>query len=449
MTSQLRRKRQITQPITLEVKGRNAATPPQAACCAPAGIRRRWLPTTAMALAAVLFSQSALLASDGPPPGRSKESDRSKETSRREAPRFFIGRNSQQANQSHRADRGVAHADAKEAIADRVVTTRGTKRNTKLKWRSVRAKSTPVIQQTAHGEEVKSNSRGNSVLKNASAAPLPALDPLHDPFGDRLAAQPDFDEDDSETPATPPVTSSDDGDFGPPNLDGETPPTTRAPATDRIDPFGDEPQTAAPAEPAQPGIDRPSEPAETFVAPREDSTSDNELSPQEQNDKKYRKELAEECEEGLQELRIKTLAATSLHHRLDISEKGTALKDFPISCPVDNSEFSPRSWDEMYIAWTASGLCHKPLYSEEVQLERYGHSAGPYTQPLISMAHFFGSVAVMPYSMGLKTPNECVYPLGYYRPGNCAPYMVPAVPFTARAALFQAGAIVGVGAILP
>jgi hypothetical protein len=99
--------------------------------------------------------------------------------------------------------------------------------------------------------------------------------------------------------------------------------------------------------------------------------------------------------------------------------------------------------------WKASGLCHKPLYFEQVQLERYGHSWGPYVQPIMSGAHFFATFPVLPYKMGIQTPNECVYTLGHYRPGNCAPYMIEAVPFTWRAALFEAGAWVGGAAAIP
>ena len=74
------------------------------------------------------------------------------------------------------------------------------------------------------------------------------------------------------------------------------------------------------------------------------------------------------------------------------------------------------------MTWKASNLCHKPLYFEEVNLERYGHTAGPVLQPLVSSAHFFGNIIVLPYKMGVHGPTECQYSLGYYRPGNCAPW---------------------------
>ncbi|KKL25969.1 hypothetical protein LCGC14_2399990, partial [marine sediment metagenome] len=108
-----------------------------------------------------------------------------------------------------------------------------------------------------------------------------------------------------------------------------------------------------------------------------------------------------------------------------------------------------RPWCGTTFAWKASGLCHKPLYFEDVHLERYGHSHGPYIQPIISGAHFFLSVPILPYKMGLYPPNECMYTLGYYRPGSCAPYLLDPLPISIRAALAQGGVATGVAYLLP
>jgi hypothetical protein len=45
--------------------------------------------------------------------------------------------------------------------------------------------------------------------------------------------------------------------------------------------------------------------------------------------------------------------------------------------------------------------------------------------------------------MGMDPPWECQYALGYYRPGNCAPFLVPAVPISVRGGLLQAGVMTG------
>ncbi|MCS7237975.1 MAG: hypothetical protein NZ899_06860 [Thermoguttaceae bacterium] len=115
----------------------------------------------------------------------------------------------------------------------------------------------------------------------------------------------------------------------------------------------------------------------------------------------------------------------------------------PVLCPMSTEERSApvsRGWEPVTFMWKASALCHKPAYFEQVHVERYGHSVGPLLQPLVSGAHFFLTVPILPYKMGLYPPTECIYTLGHYRPGSCAPYMLDPLPISLRAALMQAGA---------
>lgn len=125
--------------------------------------------------------------------------------------------------------------------------------------------------------------------------------------------------------------------------------------------------------------------------------------------------------------------------------------DLPRECFFDETVIGPsnRNWMNTTYTWKASGLCHKPLYFEEVALERYGHSTGPISQPIVSGAHFFGTLPLLPYKMGLNPPWECKYALGYYRPGSCAPYIVPGVPISGRAIAAEAAAVAGLIFILP
>jgi hypothetical protein len=117
--------------------------------------------------------------------------------------------------------------------------------------------------------------------------------------------------------------------------------------------------------------------------------------------------------------------------------------ELPKECPIDDEVFQTRAWAPTTFMWKASGLCHKPLYFEDVNLERYGHSHGPLLQPIISGGRFFLTIPALPYLMGLNPPPECLYTLGYYRPGDCAPYMLDPIPLSVRAALYQAGAVTG------
>lgn len=123
--------------------------------------------------------------------------------------------------------------------------------------------------------------------------------------------------------------------------------------------------------------------------------------------------------------------------------------ELPKDCPWGGDDFIPRAWSGVTFTWTASALSHKPLYFEDVQLERYGHMLGPWLQPFASGAHFFLTVPILPYKMGLELPNECIYTLGYYRPGSCAPYMLDPIPLSIRAGLFEAGAWIGAAAVIP
>lgn len=123
--------------------------------------------------------------------------------------------------------------------------------------------------------------------------------------------------------------------------------------------------------------------------------------------------------------------------------------NIPERCGTGYDPLRGRNFVPSTVQWAASGLCHKPLYFEQVQLERYGHETGPVLQPLISTAHFFGNIAVLPYKMGIHPPNECQYALGYFRPGNCAPYMVQPIPWSLRGAAVQAAVVTGGAALIP
>ncbi len=123
--------------------------------------------------------------------------------------------------------------------------------------------------------------------------------------------------------------------------------------------------------------------------------------------------------------------------------------NLPSKCGLGYESYAGRNFIASAVEWKASGLCHKPLYFEEVQLERYGHEVGPVLQPLISSAHFFGNILILPYKMGIHPPGECQYALGYYRPGDCAPYMIPPFPLSLRGAAVQAGFVTGAAALIP
>lgn len=98
-----------------------------------------------------------------------------------------------------------------------------------------------------------------------------------------------------------------------------------------------------------------------------------------------------------------------------------------------------------YTPWT---LCFRPLYFEEINLERYGETAR-LVQPAVSGAHFFSRVALLPYEMTIRPPRSCVCSNGFSQIGDAPPpwYYVPV--WQTDAALVQAGVIAALAVALP
>ena len=123
--------------------------------------------------------------------------------------------------------------------------------------------------------------------------------------------------------------------------------------------------------------------------------------------------------------------------------------ELPQSCPIPDEPYVRKIPTPIVFTWKASALCHKPLYFEDVQLERYGHGICPLLQPALSGVRFWVTIPFLPYLMGTYPPTECVYDLGYYRPGSCAPNMIQPCPISLRGGLIEAGAIVGAAYAIP
>ena len=122
---------------------------------------------------------------------------------------------------------------------------------------------------------------------------------------------------------------------------------------------------------------------------------------------------------------------------------------FPERCPLPEDDYVRKAPTPIEFTWKASSLCYKPLYFEDVQLERHGHYCHPLLVPFTARARFWLTIPILPYLMGVYPPNECIYDLGHYRPGDCAPNMLNPIPISLRGGLIQAGAVVGAAAIIP
>ncbi|MCG6155480.1 hypothetical protein [Rubinisphaera margarita] len=109
-----------------------------------------------------------------------------------------------------------------------------------------------------------------------------------------------------------------------------------------------------------------------------------------------------------------------------------------------------RQFAHLQYCWAASNINYYPLYFEDPQLERYGHMHHPLLQPFVSVSRFNWQFLGLPYQMCLKPVAKCVYPLGYFRPGDCeAPKLYHQVPISLKAAFVTAEVYTGLFFIFP
>ena len=76
-------------------------------------------------------------------------------------------------------------------------------------------------------------------------------------------------------------------------------------------------------------------------------------------------------------------------------------------------------------------FCYRPLYFEEMNLERYGYSWG-ILQPVISAGRFYGNAAVLPFRLAHQRPGYRTYHEHCYRPGAPAPREFPVLGHRTR-----------------
>jgi hypothetical protein len=224
-------------------------------------------------------------------------------------------------------------------------------------------------------------------------------------------------------------------------IDTLPPPTREAPPTLRIDPMPAqrEPAELTPPDPLRNGSLKRSIPTNQ-TEPFTPSTPEEQL-----GQVQPQHTPQENCKIEYDSIKAITLNKLSI----DIGVTCRVGTDIPDECLPSTDPFKPRSWQLTTYTWKASALCHKPLYFEDEALERYGHSHGPVCEYGASFVHFFGDLALLPYHVGVETPCECIYDLGVYRVGDCAPYMYDPFPFSLRGAATAAVGYCGVVALFP
>lgn len=327
----------------------------------------------------------------------------------------------------------------------------GQECGSKLKWLPYRP-AKPLPERDRAGRRVSSIPTGRVVaaqwVARTPSHPAQETDPFEDPFGDGLSAsspsaagsEAGSAQSDSQAPGPLLAGSALQGanqqptPAPPPMLPAEPPATLSQPPAPAgeidLEPRATQPDSAAlqpPAEPESTGTEEQQPPV--TLPPIENGAWTSQVT-----QRRCPSPTSKEFYTPIGELDTDTRIKPDTQQQIDLEE--------PVECVLSTKRLDPhtlRSWSPTTFTWKASGLCHHPLYFEDVQLERYGHSHGPYLQPIISGAHFFLSVPTLPYQIAAYPPQECVYTLGYYRPGNCAPYVFDPLPLSIRGGLAEGG----------
>jgi hypothetical protein len=118
-------------------------------------------------------------------------------------------------------------------------------------------------------------------------------------------------------------------------------------------------------------------------------------------------------------------------------------EEVALNSPEFQLSFPTRTFPALDYRWEATNVWHYPLYFEDTELERYGHSRPFFIQPVFSAARFGAQFLLLPYRASLLPPWKQDYELGHYRPGRCVPYRYEVLPWNRTAAVWQAGVTTG------
>jgi len=116
--------------------------------------------------------------------------------------------------------------------------------------------------------------------------------------------------------------------------------------------------------------------------------------------------------------------------------------------PVIDESFPSGEPADVLCAYTPWTICYRPLYFEDIALERYGKNVGC-LQTGLSGVRFFGSIAALPYKMTRRPPRSCECSNGFSRPGDCPLPGYGNRRLELDAALMEAAAITAVVYIIP
>jgi hypothetical protein len=87
----------------------------------------------------------------------------------------------------------------------------------------------------------------------------------------------------------------------------------------------------------------------------------------------------------------------------------------------DDLSYGAENWDPLGYCWASPAFCHKPLYFEQPNLERYAKYPNCTVATIGSIGHFYGTALLLPAKFAMKPCWSSSCTLGNHRPGDCNP----------------------------
>ncbi len=136
--------------------------------------------------------------------------------------------------------------------------------------------------------------------------------------------------------------------------------------------------------------------------------------------------------------------------RKSIHDTHVVIREMSEDAPNDRSgeiDYGTGDWMTFHpnpraFFWEAPEIRYRPLYFEDVELERYGRTYSHPRQMLRSALHFAKSTAMLPHKMWHDHPFSCDWPLGFARPGICTPSIHQRHYYGRRSTNLMAGGLV-------
>lgn len=117
----------------------------------------------------------------------------------------------------------------------------------------------------------------------------------------------------------------------------------------------------------------------------------------------------------------------SLNERIRQEARGRGVSPERITFPeepvLSTERYSGRSWPKQTAIAEPHYVCHRRLYFEQRNEERFGWDLG-FIHPVVSAAYFFGDLATMPYKFGTEPCRWWECSAGLCLPGQPTPYLL-------------------------